>query len=997
MKTNKTRNPKLRNFLILLPIVIVVMMITEISYVINFNQKQHVVKSTDTDTDVSMAIAGRAGDANKWVKRDFELNGKQMDLNGQTMEGALVNGSAYEINEWSMRIDILDDCMINQFWCGTVEIHQNVKTDEKVQTLDLRNCSPEDVELDYLFEGDLLIPLSEGDYLIYYPSEKEGELPVDKNSQLTMGFIIYYFDEPDMSSYSITYSYNRHIRDGYNVYIIALLIAIWLILLLLYIVSNLTYKKAVKEMEIKKSGILCLSDMYSVIYMINLKTNELTPLVAEGDSEKLRPVNIPASEQLKGMFEHDSMDSFIDMALEFCDFSTLEQRLERRNTIAFEYISKNNGWCRTRFFAMDKNENEPLERVLFTIQNINEEKSEVEAVSHRAEEAEHENKAKSTFLANMSHEIRTPINTVIGLNTMILRESHEPAIKSYARNINSASNMLLSIINGILDISKLEADKMELVSETYSVRQLFVDVISMIKSRAEFNKLEFKYEIAENLPDKLYGDAVRLKQVIINLITNAAKYTDDGSVKLSVYGKIHDGMVHMLISVKDTGIGIHEADLEKLSQRFTRFDEKRNHSVEGTGIGLNLVTGILELMDSELHVISQYGKGSEFYFEIEQDVIDETPVGKIDLDDTNDDETEYQAMFTAPEAHVLVVDDNKMNLMVFEELLKETQLQIDAVSSGISALEKTKIKKYDIIFMDHMMPEMDGIETFKRIRSQSDGLNKDTPVIILTANAIKGAAEEYQKIGFDDFLAKPIDPDNLERMFMDYLDDSKVNKCQTKIRAKNADEMVLPVIPGVDVAFAVTHMGGLKNYLMVLKQFVTAADTDAEELSSYVDSIKADDECREVVKSFRIKVHAMKAVTNIMGAFQAFGLAAMLEDAAIHDNIKMIQDMTPYFLDKWFELKAAVETRLPEEQKDQDKPQGEVIGSMIHLLETSMKAYDIKNADAIMKKLMAYDWDDDEKELLKELEKAVTNLDSQMVVSISDKFKKMRNNNDSRM
>ncbi len=785
METNKTRNPMLRNFLILLPIVIIVIIIAEASYVFNFNQKQHVVKSTDTDSEVSMTIAGRAGDANKWIKRDFELNGKQMDLNGQTMEGALVNNSAYEINEWSMRIDILGDCMINQFWCGTVEIHQHVKTEEKVQTLDLRNCSPEDVELDYLFEGDLLIPLSEGDYLIYYPSEKEGELPVDKNTKLTMGFIIYYFDEPDMSSYNITYSYNRHIRDGYNVYIIVILTAIWLIMLMLYIVSDMTYKKAVKEMEIKKSGILCLSDMYSVIYMINIKTNELTPLVADSESERLRPANLPASEQLKGMFESDSVDSFIDIALEFCDFTTLEQRLEGRNTIAFEYISKNYGWCRTRFFAMDKNEDEPLEKVLFTIQNISKEKSEVEAVSHRAEEAEHENKAKSTFLANMSHEIRTPINTIIGLNTMILKESQESAIKSYARNINSASNMLLSIINGILDISKLEADKMELVSETYSVRQLFVDVLSMVKSRAEFNKLEFEYEIAENLPDKLSGDVVRLKQVIINLIMNAAKYTDDGSVKLSVFGKVHDGMVHLLISVRDTGIGIHEADLEKLSSRFTHLDEKRNHSVEGTGIGLNLVTGILKLMDSELHVISQYGKGSEFYFEIEQDVVDETPVGKIELED------------------------------------------------------------------------------------------------------------------------------------------SRVNNCKTVLSTESAAEIALPVISGVDVAFAVTRMGGLKDYLMVLKQFVMSADSDAKELRAYVDSISSEEERHEAIKKFRIKVHAMKAVTNIMGAFQAFGLAAMLEEAAIHDNIKMIQDMIPYFLDKWFELKAAVENCLPEDKIIRDVCKGD--------------------------------------------------------------------------
>ncbi len=983
----KKRNPMVRNLLIILPVIMAVFLIAEFTYLINFNKQKHVVTSTDDNGGVTMSIGGRAGDANKWIKRDFELDEEGRNLNGQTMEGTIVNNAQYEINDWKLRIDISEDCMINQFWCGTVEVHQHVTTGEKVQTLDLRKCSPEDVELDYLFEGDLLIPLEAGDYVIYYPSSKEGELPIDNKSTLTMGFIIYYYVEPDISNYSVTYSFNRHITDGYSIYILAALGLVWLVLLLLYVVSDLTYKQALKEMELKKSGILCLSDMYSIIYMINLKTNELVPMVADEKSEKLRPSSASAMEQLVGMFEYDSVDSFIEPAMEFCDLSTLEQRLKGRNTLAFEYISKNYGWCRTRFFAMDRNENEPLEKVLFTIQNISSEKAEVEAVANRAEEAEHENKAKSTFLTNMSHEIRTPINTVIGLNTMILRESHESAIKSYARNVNSASNMLLSIINGILDMSKLEADKMELVTEEYSVKQLLMDVVSMVKSRAEFNKLEFKYEISETLPEKLYGDSVRLKQVIINLITNAAKYTDEGSVKLSVFGKTYEDKVHLLFSVKDTGIGIREEDLEKLTQRFTRFDEKRNHNVEGTGIGLNLVTGILKLMDSELHILSTYGEGSEFYFEIEQGVAGDAPIGNIDFDELPDSSEEYQAMFTAPDARVLVVDDNKMNLMVFEELLKETQLQIDTVSSGMAALEKTKSRQYDIIFMDHMMPEMDGVEAFGRIRSQKDGLNTETTVIVLTANAIKGAKEEYESMGFDDFLAKPIEPELLERKIMEYLDPSKFSKGQAPVSQKSTDEIALPVIPGVDVTFAVTHMGGLKNYLSVLKQFVAVADTDADELQSYMDSIMEDEKNHEAVKDFRIKVHAMKATTNIMGAFQAYGLAAMLEDAAIHNNIQMIKDLTPYFMDKWFKLKNLVKDSLPKEEGDQEKPDKDILDGMLHQLESSMKAYDIKNADSIIKKLITYNWTEEEKTLLNELEIAVANLDAEKAVEISEKLK----------
>ncbi len=768
MKFDRVRYPKLRNLLILIPIIIVTGLIAEVSYIINFNQSQHVTGSTDTKSDVTMTISGRSGDANKWIKRDFELDGKKQDLNGQTMEGTFVNNSPYEVNDWSMRIDITDDCMINQFWCGTVEIHQhaNAGTGEKVQTLDLRNCSPSDVELDYIFEGDLLIPLSEGDYLIYYPSSKEGELPVSKKSQLTIGFIIYYFEEPDISNYSITYTYNRHIYDGYNMFIITAVSAVWLVMLLLYVVSDMTYKKAVNEMKFKKSGILYLSDMYSIIYLINLKTNELTPVSVDKDSEKLRPANLSASEQLSNMFKYDCVDNFKELALEFCDLNTLEKRLKGRNTIAFEYISKYYGWCRVRFFAMDRDENGEFDKAIFAIQNINDEKTEIEAVTDRADRAELENRAKSTFLANMSHEIRTPINTVMGLNSMILKESHEPVIRSYARNIASASKMLLAIINGILDISKLESDKMELVSEKYSLRETLSDIVNMANGKIKLNKLEFKCNISETLPDGLRGDTVRLKQVIINLLSNAIKYTTVGSITLSVFGNIHDGKVHLLFSVKDTGTGMRDEDLKKLSRRLTRSGDSRNYDTESSGIGLNLVTGILNLMGSELHVISNYGEGSEFYFEIEQDIIDETPVGKIDFDET--DEEDYPSAFTDPETE-------------------------------------------------------------------------------------------------------------------------------------------LPSIPGVNVIFAVTQTGGLKKYLTVLRGFAAEADEDASELQSYIDIIRTDENGHASVKNFQKKIRAMKAMADIMGAFQIYGLASTLEDAAADDNIQMIEDVTPYFLDKWSELKVQVE------------------------------------------------------------------------------------------
>ncbi len=982
MGTNKNRMKNLKMALIIMPVIIAIMIIGEVSYLKSFNSQEHVLLGAEESNGVSVTIASKQEATSSWLKRGYDLYGETVDLQAQTMDVNFVNQSGYEIASWQMRVNVEDDFLLNQAWCGEAEIHQHVNGDEKVQTLDLRNFSLKDVTLDYLYDGDLLIPLSKGDYVIYYPSEEHDETPVIKDAQLTMGFILYYLEYPTKSNYKVTYTFNRRFTDGYNSYPVVMLTVCWLVALMFYIVSDVAYKNAMKEMEIKKSGIMCLSDMYSIIYIIDFKTNELIPVVADEESERLRPKNLSATEQIKRMYEYDSIDSYRELALEFCDFDTLEQRMEGKNTIAFEYISCNYGWCRTRFFAMDRGEDNSLDKLIFAIQVINDEKKEIEEIIHRADDAEHESKAKSTFLANMSHEIRTPINTIIGLNTMILRESKEPVIKSYARNVNSASNMLLSLINGILDISKIEADKMELVPETYSLKQLLMDIVSMVKTRAEFTRLEFKCDVSETVPDKLYGDSVRLKQVIINLVTNAAKYTDEGSVSLSIFGKVHDGQVHLLFSVKDTGIGIREKDLNSLSQRFTRFDEKRNHSVEGTGIGLNLVTGILELMDSELHVISKYGEGSEFYFEIEQGVMDETPIGRIAFDADSEAEDIYQALFTAPEARVLAVDDNTMNLTVFEELLKETQMQIDAVTSGYAALEKTEKLKYDIIFMDHMMPEMDGVETFQRIRGQENGCNRDTPVIVLTANAVKGANEEYRKLGFDDFLTKPIQPDTLERKIFCLLDKSKVKENAAAKQRQENEEIALPAIAGVDVTFGLNHTGGMKSYLSVLKQFVNVADTDAKELSTYIEAVTAGEDGYDAVKSFRIKVHAMKASANIMGAFQVYGVAAMLENAAIHENIREIQEVAPYFLAEWKQLKETVEKSLPKENNKREKPAGQTLEALLHMLETSMKTYDIKNADSIMEKLRSYEWEQEELALIKELEASVSALDSEKVSAL---------------
>jgi len=986
METIRKNNSLIKITLIVLPILFLILFLADFIYIKQFNKKEHEFVTTDEDYSVNLSIGGRADSTSEWKKRQFNMYGRLVDLNAQTIDVIFSNDTNYEIKNWKFRIDFNEECFFNNAWCGTVEIHQNVLNDEKVQTLDLRNYNLDEIELDYLYDGDLLIHLNEGDYIIYYPSIKDNELPVEKQSQMTTGFIVYYLEFPDMSNNKISYTFNRKITDDYVIYVLGILFLGWALLVIIYAVYYFTYRAAVKEIEIKKSGIASMSDMYAIIYIIDIKKNELIPVVADEESEKLRPKNLNAFDQLRNMFEYDCQDVYLDVALEFCNIDTLRERLENKNTVVFEYKSKYYGWCRTRFFAMDKEKNLPLEKVVFTIQVINDEKEELEAISQRVDIAEHENNVKSTFLANMSHEIRTPINTVIGFDTMILRESKDPLIKSYAKKINSAANMLLSIINGILDISKLEAEKMEIIPEEYSFKQMISEVVTMIKGRTEFEKLQFICEVSPDIPALLFGDAVRLKQVIINLLTNAAKYTDKGSVKLTIYGKKHDDKEHLLISVKDTGIGIREEDLKKLSERFSRFDEKRNHTVEGTGLGLNLVTGILRLMDSELNVISTYGEGSEFYFEIEQKIISEETIGVTDFEMEIEDD-EYRALFLAPDARILVVDDNEMNLSVFINLLKETKLQIETANSGVMAIEKCSTSKYDLIFMDHMMPGMDGVECFNQIRNDEDALNYSTKVIILTANALKGAKEEYEALGFDDFLAKPIVADELEHMILNYLDPSKIRESSGS-KGKDEKKIEIPSFSGVDISYGVSHTGDMSNYLVLLKQVNNIGVVDLNELKEYLKVLTANNDDYEALHDFRIKIHSMKSTVNILGALRLYGLAATIEEMSSKEKVKEVLQLTPFFIDGFENLLSEIKDYFGDEIIIKKSVDTEQINEFLHSLETSIKVYDIKNADSLIEKLKSFEWNDEDAELIQKLEISVANLNAEEVVLICNKLKK---------
>lgn len=386
----------------------------------------------------------------------------------------------------------------------------------------------------------------------------------------------------------------------------------------------------------------------------------------------------------------------------------------------------------------------------------------------RAVDAANEaNNAKSQFLANMSHEIRTPINAVIGMNEMIARECTDSNIVEYSRDVDDAARTLLQIVNDILDITKIESGKMELISVEYDLIEVINSLRSVLLAKAKRKQLLLTLELDETLPRKLYGDEVRIRQIVTNLITNAIKYTEEGKVEVRVNGKCEGKRVALSVSVEDTGIGIKEEDIPKLTEKFQRIDEKQNRNIEGTGLGLNITNELLEMMGSKLTVESEFGKGSRFSFTIWQDIIDDTPVGKYETNE-NKKNKKYETSFTAPDSKILVVDDNRVNQRIVQKLLEKTRIQISSADSGRECLELAADNKYDLILMDYMMPEMDGVDTLKSLRGMG-GPNFDTPVIVLTANALVGARDEYIEAGFNDYLSKPINSEELEATVKKYV------------------------------------------------------------------------------------------------------------------------------------------------------------------------------------------------------------------------------------
>ena len=547
-------------------------------------------------------------------------------------------------------------------------------------------------------------------------------------------------------------------------------------------------------------------------------------------------------------------------------------------------------------------------------------------------------RSQKTLLASISHELRTPINAILGLDEMIMRESTEDKIRSYAHDIQSSGNILLSLVNDLLDYSKLESGKKELRPEEYETLTLLRDVLVVARTRAAEKKLLFLVHISPDIPVRLYGDDGALRQVLLNILSNAVKYTEKGQVDFTVECKKYGKHVDITFKVKDTGIGIKKGDISKVTVPFLRLDEKKNKSIPGTGLGMSITDNLLKLMNSTLHIESEYGVGSEFSFVVRQDIQDVTPIGPFEADFTmRGQDTPERTLLSCPDAKLLVVDDTALNLKVFRGLLKRSGAEIDTAEDGQKALELCAKEKYDIIFMDQRMPGMDGPETLTHIRKDSNvSINKETPVILLTANTSPGMVSEAINMGFNGYISKPIVPAQLEDAIRDYLPKNKIKdvaKPQEKNKEQHEQHETLAANgSGVELSGSAKQlnvspqekasveeavlldraasMAGLasaqgvsilgKLYVQTLRDFAEMGEHNASEIENAMINKDYD--------TYTIKVHSLKSSASIIGATKVAEDAKELEELGDmardgeHDAMARIEAGTENLLKEYRKL-----------------------------------------------------------------------------------------------
>ncbi len=669
-------------------------------------------------------------------------------------------------------------------------------------------------------------------------------------------------------------------------------------------------------------------------------------------------------------------------------------------------------------------------------------KQEAEEAKQEAEEA---NSAKSLFLSNMSHEIRTPMNAIIGMTEVIMRNEHSPEEAGYLMNIKNSGDALVTIINDILDLSKIESGKMEIVEEDYEPMSMISDMGMIFWNRIGEKEIELLFDIDENLPVKLCGDSLRIRQVLVNLMNNAVKFTSEGRVKLEIRILEQKEDVLMLrYGISDTGQGIREEDMQKLFDKFQQVDVKKNHGKEGTGLGLSISRLLVSLMGGELLVSSEYGKGSEFYFVIPQKIVkperaatlkEEGPElvvgGRLlsnfageqferltgqydvryageelqpDMDFFFTDDEAYLAQdfvkemleenvtvcflqnpmhmmlhqdyvttinkplyslnfcqtlnreasggqvqveeyinFTAPEAEVLLVDDNEMNRIVAVSLLKPLQMKMDLAEDGKQAVERIKNKHYDLVFMDHMMPVMDGVEATKLVRSMEGEYYHELPIIALTANAMADACRGFLEAGMNDFVAKPIDMKEICARIKHWLPDELIIKSTGTVPAVEKEDVEIPEIAGIDMVEGIKNSGSKELFLRLLGDFYRLIDMK----SNKIEKCLADG----MLKDYTIEVHALKSTARMIGAMELSERFYEMEKYGNEENTEALYRETPEVLTLYRSYKAILKPFSVNADSGKEEISAQDLVLKLKMLENAIQNFDMDTADDVMGEL----------------------------------------------
>ena len=601
-------------------------------------------------------------------------------------------------------------------------------------------------------------------------------------------------------------------------------------------------------------------------------------------------------------------------------------------------------------------------------------------------QTEDANRAKTNFVSNMSHEIRTPMNSIVGITEILLRSRHSPKEQEYLLNIQSSGRVLLTIINDVLDCSKMEAGKMQLFDEPYDTCSLFHDLRISMENRIGHSGLELIYDIDQDIPCKLKGDMGRIRQVIINLVNNAIKYTEKGSVRFSVHVRQKNtDKVMLYYEVADTGIGIRKEDQKILFDAFQRVEMDRNRYVEGTGLGLTISQNLVNMMGGVIEVESEYGKGSRFFFTIEQTIIDPTPVSAVNYNGQKDNVTEKEAecLFIAPEAHILLVDDNELNLVVAKELLKPLRMQIDTAENGLQAVKMVRGSQYDLVLMDHMMPVMDGIEAAKAIRALPEDKYQKLPIIALTANAMVDARKEFLNAGMNGFVAKPIDFAricNQLKLWLpkDLVRDVPKEEAKKLLADDLSDREIQPEDPQMGFSFeeGVKHCGSKAALMKTIRIFYRTIDSKADKI----------EQCLKegLISDYVVEVHALKSSALLIGAVPLSEAAKELEGYGKQGKTELLEEKTPDLLAMYRDFKDILKPCADKEEAARQEASNGEWCQALQQIHQCIEQFDLDGVDGIMEKPEEYQVPECIRESMDQLRVYVADVSMEEIMELTD-------------